>query len=391
MTYNLSRRRFLGGSLAATTTAASGLLVPAGMSLASKIESTPLFYGPKPGVAKLNANENPFGPSPKALKAIVQSSTQGGAYYADNASMRLRDMIAEHNSIKPENVAITAGSSLILGFAALAATSKGVILGPDLFWDTTSKAPMSQGGPDIRRVANTANLDIDLDALYNAINDDVAMVHVCNPNNPTGKIVDTKKLREFCIKASKKTLVLVDEAYNELLQDGPKQSMIPLINQGHNVIVARTFSKIYGLAGMRVGYMLGSQENIKWISSYGLGGYSMNQPGLAAAIASYNDEGFMAFSRDKIDEAKDIISQAVKINGLEALPSSTNFVFVNLGANGDANVFRTEMEKQNVLIRGQYRTYKPWSRVSTGRIEDVKKYAAAMPIALEKMYTMFGV
>jgi histidinol-phosphate aminotransferase len=388
MTYNPSRRIFLGGSLAATAAGASGLLVPAGLASAKEVKGAPLYYGPKPGIAKLNANENPFGPSPKALEAIVKASSQGGAYYAYNAGMRLRDMIAEHNSLKPENVAITAGSSLILGFAALAATSKGVILGPDLFWDTTSKAPIKQGGPEIRRVANTADLDIDLDALYNAIDDDVGMVHVCNPNNPTGKILDATKLREFCIKASKKTLVLVDEAYNELIQDGPKHSMIPLINQGHNVIVARTFSKIYGLAGMRVGYMLGSQENMEWISSYGLGGYSMNQPGLAAAIASYNDEGFMSFSRDKVMEAKGIISQAVKSNGLTALPSSTNFIFVNLGKDGDANTFRGEMEKQNVLIRGQYRTYKPWSRVSTGKIEDVKKYAAAMPIALEQMYKL---
>lgn len=385
MKHNPSRRFFIGGSIAATTAGASGLIVPAGLASAKEMKA-PLFYGPKPGIAKLNANENPYGPSPEAMKAIVQASSQGGAYYAYTAGMRLRDMIAESNSLKPENVAITAGSSLILAFAAMAATSKGVILGPDLFWDTTSKAPMRQGGPEIKRVANTADLDIDLDTLYNAIDDNVAMVHVCNPNNPTGKIVDPMKLKEFCIKASKKTLVLVDEAYNELIEDGPKHSMIPLINEGHNIVVARTFSKIYGLAGMRVGYMLGSQDNIKWISNYGLGGYSINQAGLAAAIASYNDTAFMTFSKEKVAEAKGIILDAVKSNGLTALPSHTNFVFVNLGKEGDANAFRAAMEQQNVLIRGQYRSYKPWSRVSTGKIEDVKMYANAMPKALETMY-----
>ena len=385
MKHNPSRRFFIGGSIAATTAGASGLIVPAGLATANEMKA-PLFYGPKPGIAKLNANENPYGPSPEAMKAIVQASSQGGAYYAYTAGMRLRDMIAESNSLKPENIAITAGSSLILAFAAMAATSKGVILGPDLFWDTTSKSPMRQGGPEIKRVANTADLDIDLDTLYNAIDDKVAMVHVCNPNNPTGKIVDPAKLKEFCIKASKKTLVLVDEAYNELIEDGPKHSMIPLINQGHNIVVARTFSKIYGLAGMRVGYMMGSQENIKWISNYGLGGYSINQAGLAAAIASYNDTAFMTFSKDKVAEAKEIILGAVKANGLTALPSHTNFLFVNLGKDGDANAFRAAMEQQNVLIRGQYRSYKPWSRVSTGKIKDVKMYADAMPMALEAMY-----
>ncbi len=386
MTYNPSRRLFLGGSLAASAAGATGLITPAGLAAAQPMKSPKIMYGPTPGVAKLNANENPYGPSDMALKAIAEASSTGGAYYAYRAGMYLRDMLAESNGLKPENVSITAGSSLILAFAAFAATSKGKILGPDLFWDTTSMAPVRQGGPEIVRVPNKADLSIDLDAIYNAIDDDIAMVHICNPNNPTGKLLDPKELREFCIKASKKTLVLVDEAYNELIEDGPKHSMIPLINEGHNIIVARTFSKIYGLAGMRVGYMLGSEENMEFINKYGLGGYSINQAGLAAAIASYNDEAFKDFSRQKVKEGRDIIMDAVKANGLSALPSTTNFVFVNLGDDGDANAFRKAMEEQNVLIRGQYRTYQQWSRVSTGRIEDVKKYAAAVPKALDEMY-----
>ena len=92
------------------------------------------------------------------------------------------------------------------------------------------------------------------------------------------------------------------------------------------------------------------------------------------------------FWAQKVKEGRDIIMDAVKANGLSALPSTTNFVFVNLGDDGDANAFRKAMEEQDVLIRGQYRTYQQWSRVSTGRIEDVKKYAAAVPKALDEMY-----
>jgi histidinol-phosphate aminotransferase len=386
MTHNPSRRIFLGGSLAATAAGTTGIITPASLAASPSMGIPKVMYGPKTGIAKLNANENPYGPSPAALKAIADASSSGGAYYAYNAGMYLTDMIAEEYGLSAKNISVTAGSSLILAFAALAATSKGVILGPDLFWDTTSKAPIRQGGPEIKRVANTADLDIDLDAMYNAIDDNVAMVHICNPNNPTGKILDPEKLKAFCIKASKKTLVLVDEAYNELIQDGPSHSMIPLIKQGHNIIVARTFSKIYGLAGMRVGYMLGSEENMSFINNFGLGGYSLNQAGLAAAIASYKDEAFKDFSREKVAQAKDMILSAVKENGLSALPSSTNFVFVNLGENGDANAFQKAMAEQNVLIRGQYRTYKPWSRVSTGRIEDVKMYVDAIPKALDVMH-----
>lgn len=386
MTYNPSRRLFLGGSLAATAAGASGIITPSALAASSQVAKPELFYGPQPGMAKLNANENPYGPSPEALKAIANASSSGGAYYAYTANQYLADMIAENHQLTSANIAITAGSSLILAFAAYAATSKGVILGPDLFWDTTSMAPVRTGGPQIKRIANTADLSIDLDSIYASIDDNTAMVHICNPNNPTGKILDPAKLRAFCIKASKKTLVLVDEAYNELIEDGPSHSMIPLINEGHNIIVARTFSKIYGLAGMRVGYMLGSEENIAWINQYGLGGYSINQAGLAAAIASYKDEAFKTFSRDKVAQAKDMIATAIRENGLQALPSSTNFMFVDLGKNGDAETFRAAMEEQNVLIRGQYRTYKQWSRVSTGRIEDVQMYVNAIPRALEKMH-----
>ncbi|GLR70213.1 pyridoxal phosphate-dependent aminotransferase [Agaribacter marinus] len=385
MTYNRSRRLFLGRSLAASAVGATGILTSSGLAMANKAAVDKLYYGPKPGIAKLNANENPFGPSPDALKAMTEAVSAGGAYYAYPAAIKLIDMLGEYYGLERENIALSAGSSPILSFAAMAATTKGTILGPDLFWDTTSKLPIKSGGPEIKRVANTADLAIDLDALYDAIDDKVGMVHVCNPNNPTGRIVDPVKLKEFCIKASKKTLVLVDEAYNELIDDPVKHSMVPLIKQGHNIIVARTFSKIYGLAGLRVGYMLGAAENIEWINRYGLGGYTINQAGLAAAIASFNDQAFMSFSRDKIAEAKGIIYDAVKANGLTALPSSTNFVFVNLGKDGDANTFRKAMEKENILIRGQYRTYKPWSRVSAGRIADVKRYAAAMPKALEAM------
>jgi len=381
MTINRSRRLFLGASAAATAISTTGLL-----GVASAQTATPkVLYGPLPNIAKLNANENPFGPSPAALKAISQAASQGGAYYAYPAAMTLLDMIAERHGITRKNISLSAGSSPILSYAALAASQKGRILGPDLFWDTTSKAPEKQGMPEIVRVPNTATLDIDLDALYTAIDDSIGMVHICNPNNPTGKILEPSKLREFCIKASKKTLVLVDEAYNELIDDPPKHSMIPLVKAGHNIIVARTFSKIYGLAGLRVGYMIASEANTAWINQYGMGGYTLNQAGLAAAIASYNDDAFLTFSKDKIIEAKEMVMDAVKANGLTALPSSTNFIFVNLGK-GDADLFQTAMAEKDIHIRGTYRTYSNWSRVSMGKIPDVQRYVDAMPGALEAMY-----
>lgn len=383
MTDNISRRLFLRGTFAtASAVAAGGLISLSGNALAAHHSAPIVNYGPTTGIAKLNANENPYGPSPDAMKAMMQASAKG-AYYATEPYKVLVEMIAEKNNLSKDQVSLSSGSSGVLSYAAIAASKKGKILGPDLFWDTTAKAPQKIGAPKIKRIAKTKDLSIDLDALYAAIEDDVAMVHVTNPNNPTGRLLDADKLRAFCIKASKKTLVLVDEAYNEVTDMPEKNSMVSLVREGHNVIIAKTFSKIYGLAGMRVGYMLASEENTKNINRFSLGGYAMNQAGLAAAIASYNDEAFLKMSKSKIVEAREMVFDAVKANGLIALPSSTNFVFVDLGQ-GNAEIFRQKMAQQNVLIRGIYQDYNNWSRVSMGLIPDVQKYVNALPKALEQ-------
>ena len=130
MTMNRSRRLFLGGSAAATAVGASGIITTLGAQAATAQalkNQPPLRYGPKPGVAKLNANENPFGPSPAALKAISDAAVQGGAYYAYPAAMRLIDMIAERHGIEKTNISLSAGSSPILSYTALAASQKGNI------------------------------------------------------------------------------------------------------------------------------------------------------------------------------------------------------------------------------------------------------------------------
>ncbi|WP_317931034.1 aminotransferase class I/II-fold pyridoxal phosphate-dependent enzyme [Halioxenophilus sp. WMMB6] len=380
MSIQFNRRGFLKGATALASAASVGGLAP-NIALASDMKVPADLYGPTPDIAKLNSNENPYGPSPAALKAIEEASKHG-AYYVSKSVRMLVDMIAERHGLTAEQISLSSGSSGILTWTAMAAASKGRILGPDLFWDTTARAPQRTGAPELLRTPKTADMGIDLDAMYDMIDDSVSMVQVTNPNNPTGMLIDTDKLREFCKKASKKTLVLVDEAYNELTDFTEKNSMIPLINEGYNVMVARTFSKIYGLAGMRVGYMMGSPENIQWVSGYGAGYFTLNQAGIAAAIATYNDFKFLDYVKSKVVEAREIVADAVKANELKVLPSQTNFMYVDLG-NRSAEVFRQNMEKQKVLIRGIYQDYTNWSRVSMGFIKDVEKYAKAMPKALE--------
>ena len=341
-----------------------------------------IIYGPEKGIAKLNANENPYGPSPSALKAMEEAIKQG-SYYVSMVP-RLKAMIAERNNVTPEHILIGSGSSAPLQWLATKVAREGHILGPDLFWDTTSKMGTANSKFSIKRLKKNSNLSIDLDQMYQQINDETAMVQITNPNNPTGLVLSPEKLKSFCKKASKKTLVLVDEAYNELTSDPKKNTMTPLIADGYNVVVAKTFSKIYGLAGMRVGYMIASPELIERVSSFGLGDYSLNQAGIAAAIASYNDRNFLKFSKQKITEAREMLVEALKTNGLDPLPTSTNFIFANLGSL-NAEKFRAQMEKEKVLVRGIYRDYTNWSRVSTGKIKDVSQYIKALPKVIDKI------
>jgi histidinol-phosphate aminotransferase len=252
MTADFNRRKFLfgaAGALAVTSVLRTGASFADSGAAMTRLKP---MYGPAPGVAKLNANENPYGPS-KAALAAIQEASASGAYYVEESAIALRAMIAERHGLAPEYVTLSSGSSGALVAAAIAAGQSGNILGPDLFWDTTSKSVEQQGIAQIKRLPKTPGLEIDLDAMYGAIDDSISMVQVVNPNNPTGLLSDPVALRAFCIKASKKATVLVDEAYNELTEMPDENTMVSLVKEGHDVIIARTFSKIYGLAGLRVG------------------------------------------------------------------------------------------------------------------------------------------
>jgi histidinol-phosphate aminotransferase len=206
-----------------------------------------------------------------------------------------------------------------------------------------------------------------------------SMVYLCNPNNPTAMLVDPRALRALSAKLPAETALLVDEAYNELTDRPQENSMVDLIKAGRNVIVSRTFSKIYGLAGLRIGYILSTPENAERINA-NIMTIDLATASLAAAIASLNDEAFMAFSKNRILEGRGMILDAVRKAGLEALPSQANFVFVRVP---DANLVKARMADRGIMIRGAYGRWKNWSRVSTGKIEDVQRYAAALPAALK--------
>lgn len=332
------------------------------------------MFGPQQGVALLSRNENPYGPSAKA-QAAAELATAKGAYYADTASMVLTKLIAEKYGVSPDQVVIGTGSTEVLSAIALAWKPKGAYLGAELFWDATAKWGVKLGAT-MKTVPLNAAMEVDLPAMAAAVDDSIGLVHIVNPNNPTGLLLDGNKLRGFIKTVAPKKTVLIDEAYNELVPDPDYSSMIDMVRAGHDVIITRTFSKIFGMAGMRIGYAITSPANAALIRSHIM--TSTNAAGLAAAIASYEEEDFKHFSKGKIVEAREMITAAAKSAGLPLLTPAANFVFVKVA---DANAVQRAMAAKGIMIRGAYGKWNQWSRVSTGRIEDVARYCAALPEA----------
>ncbi|MFL0671805.1 MAG: pyridoxal phosphate-dependent aminotransferase [Erythrobacter sp.] len=372
-----NRRAFLGR---AGLAAGLGAVPLPGLSLAAAAPQVEPDFGPKIGQALLSRNENPYGPAPSALKAIAETA-QMGCYYTDRGNEKLTAMIAERHGVSPKQVVIGEGSTEVLNAIALAWGRKGAILCPSLFWDTTVLYGERQGVTSIR-VPLAADMNVDLKAMATKVSDAVSLVQICNPNNPTGILIPAAELKAFAAAVSPKATVLVDEAYNELTDRPDDNTMIDLVKAGADVIVCRTFSKIYGMAGLRVGYAITSEANAKLIRAHQMS-FGGNVAGLAAAIASFNDTAFLSQSRAMVLEGREMIIDAVKKAGLTALPSQTNFVFVKVP---DANALREAMAGKGIAIRGAYGDLNGYSRVSTGKLPDVARYAAALPELAAKLW-----
>jgi histidinol-phosphate aminotransferase len=324
--------------------------------------------GPPPGMIALRYNENPYGPSPGALKAAAEAAALG-AYYADDMQAPLLRTIAARHDVALENMVLSSGSNEALQAAFVAWGKKGRIVLPSLTY-TEHVQYARRMGVEVVPVPLTDDLKIDLDGIAAAVSDDVSLVYICNPNNPTGHTLDGDVLRDFCRSVGRRAVVMIDEAYNELTDRPDYTSMVDLVRSGENVIVMRTFSKIFGMAGMRVGYGIGRPDIARTIADHVMAW--PNGVGLAAAQASYTDDEFIKFSRSKIFEGRNMVADTFRENGIEPLPSQANFVFADIGRNGSE--FQKQMAERKILIRGRFDQYPNYIRVSMGKIEDIEVF-----------------
>ncbi len=360
---NSSRRQWLKNTTA----------VVAGMSIAPALFATEKERYSAAGIILLNSNENAYGPSAAARKAMTEALVNSNRY-PDEQIPLLKQQIASHWQVGKENILLGAGSSELLGLTSLLVSSaKGNVITAEpcyRVWNSQAES----FGLRFHRLPLASDKTLDLESMLSAIDKDTRMMYVCNPNNPVGTYVDDKKLRDFVNECSKKCMVLVDEAYTEFA-DLPSLKDIAVTNQ--NVVVAKTFSKIYGLAGARVGYAIAHADTIKKLSSFQpWNDVSVSMVSAAAASAALKDQDFVKDCRQKTEKARNICYQTFGQLGFDYIPSSTSFILFNIDKiKGD---FTKQMQAKNIYVQFREHFGGKWCRVSMGTIEEMQQFSLAL-------------
>ncbi len=327
------------------------------------------------GMTRLNSNENAYGPSDAARKAMIDSLAEANRYPWDYISA-LKEEIAAREGLTSDHILITAGSTELLGLAGLTfGINGGEILSCHPTFDFVMLYAAKMGCTWARTPVD-ANYQYDLGALTNASGPNTKLIFICNPNNPTSLELPHDDLKSFCEYHAMKYPVYIDEAYIEFSPNGRKNSMAGLVDKLPFLIVARTFSKVQGLAGMRIGYAVAQPDVITAMSNFcTTRSMGISVPSAAGAMACLKDNTFETYSREKIIEGRTMVCKAFDQWGVTYLPSATNFVFFK---NDKFKVDpSTALENDNILIR-KYDYLGSWSRVSIGTLEEMTTFVKAI-------------
>ncbi|HSS43715.1 MAG TPA: histidinol-phosphate transaminase [Thermoanaerobaculia bacterium] len=321
-------------------------------------------------VVQLNSNENPYGLSPKALEA-VGSSRRVANRYPDSLEEETRQAIAKHHGVKPERIVLGCGSSEILRMADMAFTGpdKTAVVAEPTFEAVLSYAKAIRA--EAVKVPLTADFRHDLPKMAQACGERTGLVYVCNPNNPTGTIATGDELAAFVAKVPSSVTILVDEAYHHFVEDSRYRSACELAERLPNVLVARTFSKIYGMAGLRLGYAVGSEARIAEMASFASWN-NTNAAVLSAALASLADPDHVSRQRKLLNDTRRWLVEELKREKRRTIPSETNFLMIDVG--GDvAPVIRAFQEKK-ILVGRRFPSLPNWLRISIGTPEEMSVF-----------------
>jgi histidinol-phosphate aminotransferase len=347
-----------------------------------------------PGVAeiRISSNENPLGPGQRALDAIVGKFPEAGRYPFNSTPLDsdLVAAIAKKFDTKPANVVLGAGSQEILKTAVRAFTSpaKALVAGSPTFENCTNIA--KQLKHKVVEVKVDGSFRLDVDAMIAAAKG-AGLVYFNNPNNPTATVHPAKPVSDLVARihrSSPNTAILIDEAYHDYVTDPSYQSAVPLALETPNVFVTRTFSKAYGMAGMRIGYAIGQVDTIKALARLKMP-YNVSVLGVAAAIAALDDQRHIEQERARNTAAREFTLKALDDLGCRATDSQANFVFVEI--HRPAKDFRDACAKSGVVVGRDFPPFeKTHARISIGTMDEMNKAVDVFRSVLRAVTTTAG-
>ncbi len=353
--------------------------------LALSLPATVPFVGPEtqerqrgaPFVARLGANESIFGPSPRAIEAMAATDIWK---YGDPESHDLRHALADHHGVKPENIVVGEGIDGLLGYLVRLLVGPGdTVVTSDGAYPTFNYHVAGFGGA-LHKVPYRDDHE-DPEALFaKAVEVDAKLVYLANPDNPMGSWHKGADILAAMEALPAGCLLVLDEAYVECAPEG---TAAPVSADDPRVIRMRTFSKVYGMAGARVGYAIGAPGLIEAFNKV-RNHFGMNRAAQAGALAALQDANWLSQVQAQIATARDRIGQIARENGLVPLPSATNFVAIDCGGDGAfAKAVLEGLVAQGIFVRMPFAApQNRCIRVSCGTVTDLDAFAAALPKAL---------
>ena len=324
-----------------------------------------------PGMIRIDSNENPNGPGTRAFEAIRATFPDANRYPVVLED-ELSNEIARTLGVKPENIMLGCGSGEILRTAVQAFTSPTrALVSPMPSFELAADFARFSGVP-VKSPPVDSKLKNDLDAMADAAKG-AGLVYFCNPNNPTATVHGKAAVAGFVErvgKSSPQTMVLIDEAYHEYVEDPSYATAIPLVLDNPRAFVTRTFSKVFGMAGLRIGYAVGRPEVLARMKGFMLGS-NISQLSLAAAKATVGDIARIADEKKKNHDAKVFTTKAFASMGYEVVPSDANFMMVDIKR--DAKAFKADCIKKGVAIGRQFPPLMTYARVGVGTMAEMQK------------------
>jgi histidinol-phosphate aminotransferase len=321
----------------------------------------------------LNSNENPYGPSPAALEALVEArryAMRYPDYYAD----LVQEKVAALHGVEPAMVVVTCGSTELLKMAAQAFLGPGrrLVMTEPTFEDIGYYA--RQTGAEVVAVPQTPDFKHDLEAMARAGQERPGLVYLCNPNNPTGTIVSKAALEKFLGEVPGQSVVLVDEAYFHFADDESYGSLLDAAALAHNLVVARTFSKVYGMAGLRLGYGVARRELVQIMRSQQAFN-TCNVMACAAALASLEDAQWVERNREWNRRMRDSLGEEMRTRGRSVIPSQANFVCVDVGR--PVRPVIAAFRERGISVGRPFAGLPEHIRVSLGSPDEMERFTAA--------------